>query len=66
MAEEEEKLDDDEDPEKLGSIAHYIMMHYAKKVASKISKKRNISPRQVSTAWRPILEREEKQQCRGA
>jgi hypothetical protein len=29
--EEEEKLDDEEDPERLGSKVHDIMMHYAKK-----------------------------------
>jgi hypothetical protein len=29
--EEEEKLDNEEDPERLGSIVHYIMMHYAEK-----------------------------------
>jgi hypothetical protein len=29
--EEEDKLDDEDDPKKMASVAHYIMMHYAKK-----------------------------------
>jgi hypothetical protein len=33
--EEEDKLDNEDDPQKEVSMAHYIMMHYAKKESIK-------------------------------
>jgi hypothetical protein len=49
--EEEDKLVDEEDPQKMVSMAHSIMMHYAKQESiTKRNKKRNISSRQARTA----------------
>ncbi len=45
--------DPEEDPERLASVAHYIMMHYAKKESKKKKQKRSTRPRQANTAWRP-------------
>ena len=42
-----------EDPERLASVAHYIMMHYAEKESVKENERRNTSLRQANTAWRP-------------
>ncbi len=33
--EEEDKLEDEDDTQKMASVAHYIMMHYAKKESIK-------------------------------
>ncbi len=43
--EEEEKLDNEEDPEGLRSVAHYIMMHYAKKKGLKKKQKEKYKPK---------------------
>ncbi len=54
VEEEDTKLDVEEDPkkdpEKLASIAHYIMMHYAKKESVKKKQKKSTNPRQANTA----------------
>jgi hypothetical protein len=50
MVEEKDKLDDKDNPKKMASMAHYIMMHYAKKESIKRNKRRSTSPRQANTA----------------
>ena len=40
---------EEDDPEKMVSVAHYVMMHYAEKESIKRNKKRNINPRLVNT-----------------
>ena len=49
MVEEEDKLDNEDDPKKMASMAHYIMMHYAEKKSIKRNKRRSPSPRQANT-----------------
>ncbi len=51
--EEEDKLDDEDDTEKMASVAHYVMMHYDEKESIKRNKRRSTSPRQANTASRP-------------
>jgi hypothetical protein len=55
--EDEDKLDIEEnpkeDPGKMVSIAHYIMMHYAEKESVKRNKGRSTNLRQANTAWKP-------------
>jgi hypothetical protein len=43
--EEEDKLDDEDDPEKMASVAHYIMMHYAEKESIKKKPKKKYKPK---------------------
>ena len=43
---------EEDDPEKMASVAHYVMMHYAEKESIKRNKKRYINTRLVSTVWR--------------
>jgi hypothetical protein len=45
MVEEEDKLDDEDDPEKMASMAHYVMMHYAKKESKKKKRKKKYKPK---------------------
>ncbi len=45
MVEEEDKLDDKEDPQKMASVAHYIMLHYAKKENIKKIRKKKYKPK---------------------
>ncbi len=44
---------EEDDPERMASMAHYVMMHYAEKESIKRNEKRNINPRLVNTVWRP-------------
>jgi hypothetical protein len=50
MVEEEDRLDDEDYPKKMASVAHYIMTHFAEKESIKINKRRSTSPRQANTA----------------
>jgi hypothetical protein len=45
MVEEEDKLDDEDDPKKMVSVAHYIMMHYAKTESIKKKRKKKYKPK---------------------
>jgi hypothetical protein len=49
--EEEDRLDDEDDPKKIASVAHYyIMMHFAEKESIKRNERRSTSLRQANTA----------------
>ncbi len=45
MVEKEDKLDNEDDPKKMVSMAHYIMMHYAKKESVKKKQKKKYKPK---------------------
>jgi len=50
---EEREDREEDDPEEMASVAHYVMMHYAEKESIKMKYKKNINPRQTSTVCRP-------------
>ncbi len=43
--EEEDRLDNEDDPKKMASMAHYIMMHFAKKESIKKKQKKKYKPK---------------------
>jgi hypothetical protein len=43
--EEEDELDNEDDPKKMASVAHYIMMHYAEKESIKKKQKKKYKPK---------------------
>jgi hypothetical protein len=45
MVEEEDKLDDEDYPKKMASMAHYIMIDYAKKESIKKKQKKKYKPK---------------------
>jgi hypothetical protein len=45
VEDKDSQRDVEEDPERLASIAHYIMMHYAKKESVKKNRKKKYKPK---------------------
>ncbi len=45
MVEEEDRLDDEDDPEIMVSVAHYIIMHFAKKESIRKKQKKKYKPK---------------------